>query len=229
MGFYSTRILPALLDMATSGAGTESLRREALAAARGRVLDVGFGTGGNVPFFPPDVVSVVGLDPNPGVEKRAQRRIRAATIPIELRIGAGERLPFPDASFDTVVTTLVLCSVGDPAATLKEIRRVLAPGGRYLLLEHGLGEHEQGHQAEGQQRLHQRDRRARQREDLERRTKHRQRRARKPAPARRQPQQKRKAQRLLARRQPHLERLHHVAALVTGGGEHGCDQTERHQ
>ena len=138
MGFYSTRILPALLDMATSGAGTESLRREALAAARGRVLDVGFGTGGNVPFFPPDVVSVVGLDPNPGVEKRAQRRIRAATIPIELRIGAGERLPFPDASFDTVVTTLVLCSVDDPAATLKEISRVLAPGGRYLLLEHGL-------------------------------------------------------------------------------------------
>jgi len=138
MGFYSTRILPALLDMATSGAGTERLRREALAPARGRVLDIGFGTGGNVPFFPPDVVSVVGLDPNPGVERRARRRIRAAAIPIELRIGAGERLPFPDASFDTVVTTLVLCSVGDPAATLKEIRRVLAPGGRYLLLEHGL-------------------------------------------------------------------------------------------
>ena len=138
MGFYSTRILPALLDMATSGAGTERLRREALAPARGRVLDIGFGTGGNVPFFPPDVVSVVGLDPNPGVERRARRRIRAAAIPIELRIGAGERLPFPDSSFDTVVTTLVLCSVGDPAATLAEIRRVLAPGGRYLLLEHGL-------------------------------------------------------------------------------------------
>ena len=81
---------------------------------------------------------VVGLDPNPGVEKIARPRINAAPVPVEFRIGAGERLPFPDGSFDTVVTFLVLCSVENPEATLKEIRRVLAPGGSYLLVEHGL-------------------------------------------------------------------------------------------
>ena len=72
------------------------------------------------------------------MEKIARPRIKAAPIPVELRIGAGEQLPFPDGSFDTVLTFLVLCSVEKPEATLKEIRRVLAPGGSYLLVEHGL-------------------------------------------------------------------------------------------
>jgi len=138
MGFYTTKILPGFMDRATSSPETEVLRQEVLAPARGRLLEIGFGTGRNVPHFPSSVTSVVGLDPNPGVEKLARPRMSAASIPVDLRMGAGEQLPFPDGSFDTVVTTLVLCSVEDAAATLREIRRVLAPGGRYLLLEHGL-------------------------------------------------------------------------------------------
>lgn len=138
MGFYSCRIRPWCLDKLTASPETEGLRKEVLAPARGRLLEIGFGTGLNIPHFPPEVTDVVGLEPNPGVERLARPRIDAASIPIELRIGAGERLPFPDHSFDTVVTTLVLCSVQDVGATLQEIRRVLAPGGQYLLMEHGL-------------------------------------------------------------------------------------------
>jgi SAM-dependent methyltransferase len=138
MGFYTTKLLPMFLDKATSSPETHALRDEVLAPARGRLLEIGFGTGLNIAHYPSSVTSVVGLEPNPGVEKLARPRISAAAIPIELRIGAAERLPFADGSFDTVVTTLVLCSVEDPGAALKEIRRVLAPGGSYLLLEHGL-------------------------------------------------------------------------------------------
>ncbi len=138
MGFYTTTILPGFMDKMTSGPETEALRKEALAPARGRLLEIGFGTGRNIPHFPSAVTHVVGLDPNPGVEKIARPRIDDAPLSVEFRIGAGEQLPFPDGSFDTVVTFLVLCSVKNPEATLKEIRRVLAPGGSYLLVEHGL-------------------------------------------------------------------------------------------
>lgn len=138
MAFYRTRILPRLLDSAVSSPEADRLRKEVLAPARGRLLEIGFGTGLNAAHYPPAVTSVVGLDPNPGAAKLAQPRIAAASVPIELQLGAGERLPFPDSSFDTVVTTLVLCSVTSVEATLKEIRRVLVPGGSYLLMEHGL-------------------------------------------------------------------------------------------
>ena len=138
MGFYTTRLLPGFMDKMTSSPETAVLRAEQLAPARGRLLEIGFGTGLNIPHFPSSVTSVVGLDPNPGVEKLARPRIGAAPIPVELRMGSGEQLPFPDGSFDTVVTTLVLCAVANVEATLKEIRRVLAPGGTYLLMEHGL-------------------------------------------------------------------------------------------
>ncbi len=138
MGFYTTKIFPALLDKMTTNPETDALRAEVLAPARGRVLEIGFGTGHNIPHLPASVTSVVGLDPNPGMEKIARPRIAAAAIPIELQLGKGEQLPFADGSFDTVVTTLVLCGVQDAGATLREIRRVLAPGGRYLFMEHGL-------------------------------------------------------------------------------------------
>ena len=100
MSFYTTKILPTLLDKATSSPETEALRREVLAPARGRVLEIGFGTGRNIPHLPAGVTSVVGLEPNPGVEKLARPRIIAASIPIELQIGSGEQLPFPSACFD---------------------------------------------------------------------------------------------------------------------------------
>jgi SAM-dependent methyltransferase len=140
MGFYQRRILPSLLDKMTNEPELNELRREQLSYARGRVLEIGFGTGRNAAYYPPDVERVVALDSNPGVERLARKRIEAAPVPIEFLLGAGERLPFENGSFDTVVTTLVLCSVSDVDSALAEVQRVLAPGGRYLMLEHGLAD-----------------------------------------------------------------------------------------
>jgi ubiquinone/menaquinone biosynthesis C-methylase UbiE len=138
MGFYKRTFLPFFMDKMMDTAELNGLRKELLASARGRVLEVGFGTGLNAPFFPSAVERVVAIDPNEGVQKRASKRIAAASVPIEMRTAAGERLPADDASFDCVVTFCVLCSVSDLDQTLAEISRVLKPGGRYLLFEHGL-------------------------------------------------------------------------------------------
>src|SRR5262245_4314171 len=121
------------------------LRAEVLKDARGRTLEVGFGTGLNAALYPEQVEQVVAVEPSRGAEKKARMRIARAKVPIEWRQASGEQLPFPDASFDTAVTTLVLCTKhGDVRAILSEIRRVLRPGGRYLFLEHGQSVTEQG-------------------------------------------------------------------------------------
>ncbi len=139
MGFYERRILPTLLDKLMTRAETVRLRKAALAPARGRVLEIGFGTGLNVPHYPSAVTHLVGVDPNPGVARLARQRLGAAPMTSEFALGPGDnRLPYDDAAFDTVVTTFVLCTVGDVNRALSEIRRVLKPDGQYLLLEHGL-------------------------------------------------------------------------------------------
>jgi ubiquinone/menaquinone biosynthesis C-methylase UbiE len=104
-----------------------------LAHARGRVLEIGAGTGFNLAHYPAGMETLVVTDPSAGMLRRAARR---APEGVRLVEAAAERLPFPDASFDTAVSTLVLCSVGDQDGALAEIRRVLAPGGRLLFLEH---------------------------------------------------------------------------------------------
>lgn len=105
------------------------LRRELLAAARGRVLEIGAGTGANLPHYGSGVRLVLS-EPDPAMLRRAPRRGTPAVV------ASAEQLAFADGSFDTVVSTLVLCTVADPARVLGEIRRVLRPGGRFLLLEH---------------------------------------------------------------------------------------------
>jgi SAM-dependent methyltransferase len=113
-------------------AGMRALRREVVAGARGRTLEIGAGTGLNVPFFPPGLDELILLEPDPAMRARLARRAGAARV---LDCGA-ERLPLEDASVDTIVSTLVLCTVDDLPATLAELSRVLAPGGRLLLIEH---------------------------------------------------------------------------------------------
>src|SRR5438046_1492100 len=140
MGFYHRHILPKFLDKMTSRSPLPDLRKEVLATARSRVLEIGFGTGLNAAYYPREVEHVVALDTNPGVERLARKRIETAPVPIEFHLGSGEHLPFEDGTFDTVVTTLVLCSVSDVGSALAEIRRVLSPRGRYLVLEHGLAD-----------------------------------------------------------------------------------------
>jgi SAM-dependent methyltransferase len=136
MGFYADRVFPRLMDWGMRGLG--ELRQRTLADARGDVLEIGFGTGRNLAYYPAPVRRVVGLDPLTALQPRVAARIGAAPFPVErVALPADGPLPFDDERFDTVVTTWTLCSIPDAAAALAEMRRVLKPEGLYLFVEHG--------------------------------------------------------------------------------------------
>jgi SAM-dependent methyltransferase len=111
-------------------------RRKLVSDAHGRVLEIGAGTGFNLPYYPDGLEELVVTDPLDGMLKRAQRRAEKLGRRITIRKLSGERLPFEDESFDTVVASLVLCSVDDQDAVLAEVKRVLKPGGSYHFMEH---------------------------------------------------------------------------------------------
>lgn len=140
MGFYERRIFPFINDKVMADPQIEKLRKEALASAVGRVLEVGIGTGLNIPLYPATVQTLIGIDPNVDMHARAHPRAEHAPFPVEVHGLSGETLPFDDESFDTVVSTFVLCSIDGVEQALQQIRRVLKPGGRFLLLEHGLSD-----------------------------------------------------------------------------------------
>jgi ubiquinone/menaquinone biosynthesis C-methylase UbiE len=130
------RLFAALYERtgaAVEDAGLRDIRRAALAPARGRTLEIGAGTGLNVPLYPAAVEELVLTEPEGPMLRRLRERAPAGARVVQ---AGADRLPFADGSFDTVVSTLVLCTVPDQAAALAEIRRVLAPGGRLLFLEH---------------------------------------------------------------------------------------------
>lgn len=120
----------------TEDAGLRERRRETLAAARGRTIDIGAGTGANLRLFPQGVEQVVMAEPDPHMTKRLRRKLEESGSEVELVEAGAERLPFEDSSFDTAIFTLVLCTVPDPAAALAEAARVLKPGGQLLFVEH---------------------------------------------------------------------------------------------
>jgi SAM-dependent methyltransferase len=134
------RLFAALYDRIMAPAeeaGLAELRAEVCAGARGRVLELGAGTGLNLPHYPhDDLEALVLTEPEAPMARRLEDRAAGAAPSVQVVRAPAERLPFADDSFDTVVSTLVLCTVRDPAATLAEIRRVLAPGGSLRLLEH---------------------------------------------------------------------------------------------
>jgi ubiquinone/menaquinone biosynthesis C-methylase UbiE len=113
-----------------------ALRRRQLAPARGRVLEIGGGTGANLPHYPDAVDELVVTEPDDAMRARAERRLARTGRHATLVDAPAESLPFPDASFDAVVGTSVLCTVPDQAAALREVRRVLRPGGALLFVEH---------------------------------------------------------------------------------------------
>ena len=117
-------------------AGLRERRRALLAGCQGRVLEIGAGTGLNVELYPPGLGELVLTEPEPPMADRLERRLAASGRTATVVRAPSERLPFPAGSFDVIVSTLVLCTVGDPAATLGELRRVLKPDGRLLFLEH---------------------------------------------------------------------------------------------
>jgi ubiquinone/menaquinone biosynthesis C-methylase UbiE len=139
-GFYESRVFPWLNDRLNADPELEKIRADALRGARGRVLEIGFGSGLNLTHYPSAVESLVAVEPNDGMQARARPRIAASPIPVEVIRGSAEIMPLADAGFDTAVSTLTLCTVADPARVLAELRRVLRPLGRLLLMEHGLSD-----------------------------------------------------------------------------------------
>ncbi|KWT58276.1 methyltransferase type 11 [Streptomyces albus subsp. albus] len=129
------RLYPKLAAWAEEH-GAQEHRAEALAPATGRVLEIGAGHGLNFPHYPAAVSEVVALEPERTLRDLAREAASRAPVPVSVADGVAERLPAPDASYDTVVCSLVLCSVRDLPAALREIRRVLRPGGRFCFYEH---------------------------------------------------------------------------------------------
>lgn len=140
MGIYSDWVLPRLVNTSMDTEALRTERKAALREVKGAVLELGFGTGHNLPCYPPGVDRVVAVDPCAASAKLAVGRIAAAPFPVEYRNLAAERIDVPDASFDAVVSTYTLCTIPDPVAALEQVRRVLKPGGRFHLLEHGLAD-----------------------------------------------------------------------------------------
>ncbi len=138
MGFYAQVIFPRLCDFLLDKPFVAKYRRELLANASGNILEIGFGTGLNLPCYPEHIRKITVVDPNPGMCRRAQKRIAQVGIEVDQRIVSGERLPFGDNTFDSVISTFTLCSIEDVNQAVDEVYRVLKPGGRFLFLEHGL-------------------------------------------------------------------------------------------
>ena len=138
MGFYSRVIFPRLCDFVLDRPFVAKHRRELLSTVDGEVLEIGFGSGLNLAYYPDHVHKITVVDPNPGMQRQARRRIDRAGIEVDQRLLSSEELPFDDQVFDCVVSTFTLCSIEDVGRALGEAYRVLKPGGRFLFLEHGL-------------------------------------------------------------------------------------------
>ena len=140
MGFYATQIFPRLMDWVMSGDEFQQLRKLLLQGARGEVLEIGLGTGLNLPHYPGGVSWLYAVDPAPLLPDRVTRRSRAVAFPVQIKQVSAETLPFDDRTFDCVVSTWTLCTIPDPVKALREVRRVLKPDGMFLFLEHGRSE-----------------------------------------------------------------------------------------
>jgi ubiquinone/menaquinone biosynthesis C-methylase UbiE len=138
MAFYRRVILPRLCDLTLGQSAITEYRKPLLAQAGGDILEIGFGTGLNLPHYPEPVRRLTAIEPNVGMSRRARQRIEQSRIEVEQRQLRGEQLPFPDDCFDCVVSTFTLCSINEVDRALAEVHRVLRPGGRFLFLEHGL-------------------------------------------------------------------------------------------
>ena len=138
MGFYGDQIVPRIINVACGGKTAEPLRRRVCAGLAGDVVELGFGSGHNVPFYPAAVTRVTAVEPSDVGWRLAAERVKAATVPVQRSGLDGQSLPFPDDSFDDALSTWTLCTIPDVDAALRQLRRVLKPGGTLHFLEHGL-------------------------------------------------------------------------------------------
>lgn len=138
MSFYEERVLPHLINLACSSKPTRKQREKIVPLAEGDVLEIGFGSGLNLPFYDPQKVRKIwGLEPSEGMRRKAQPTVDESNLDVEFINLPGEEIPLEADSVDTVLVTYTLCSIPDAMAALEGMRRVLKPGGRLLYCEHG--------------------------------------------------------------------------------------------
>lgn len=142
MGFYEEQVLPRVTDRALRGKEAARLRARVAAGLSGEILEVGFGSGLNMPYYPSDVKRVRAVEPSAVARRLAAERLAASTVPVEYIGGDARALPLADASVDYVVSVLTLCTIPAVDGALTEIRRVLRPGGAFHFMEHGLSPEE---------------------------------------------------------------------------------------
>ena len=140
MGLYSNLIVPYCIDFAMSGSDLSEYRQQLLADVSGDILEIGFGTGLNLPYYPDKINKITTIDPNPGMRRRSRSRIEASGITVDYKVLNGESIPMADASFDSVVCTWTLCSIPLVDRAIAEIYRLLKPGGKFFFIEHGLSQ-----------------------------------------------------------------------------------------
>jgi len=138
MGLYGEQVLPRFINVACGTKSVAPLRDRVCAGLAGDVVEIGFGSGRNVPFYPAAVTRVAAVEPSDVGWKLAAKRLGATTVPVQRSGLDGQLLPFAPDSFDAALSTWTLCTIPDVAAALREIRRVIKPGGRLHFLEHGL-------------------------------------------------------------------------------------------
>jgi ubiquinone/menaquinone biosynthesis C-methylase UbiE len=137
VGLYSDQILPRITNKVLSSHEFAVMRARVAAGLRGEVLEVGFGSGLNVPYYPPDVTKVLAVDPAEVGRKLAASRVAASSVPVEYAGLDGQALALPPDSIDHALSTWTLCTIPDVASALREIRRVLRTGGTFHFVEHG--------------------------------------------------------------------------------------------
>jgi ubiquinone/menaquinone biosynthesis C-methylase UbiE len=136
---YERYVLPWVIDLACGAKPMRKKRAALVPRARGRVLEIGIGTGHNLPFYDRTrVTELIGLDPAEQMQRKARKRAEEAGIEVDVRPVSAEGIPLPDAHVDTVVCTFTLCTIPDPGAAVAEMRRVLKSGGELIFCEHGL-------------------------------------------------------------------------------------------
>jgi ubiquinone/menaquinone biosynthesis C-methylase UbiE len=138
MGIYREHVLPRIVNASCGMKAVEPLRQRVCEGLEGDVIEIGFGSGLNVPFYPQSVSRVAAVEPADLGWKLAEKRLRASSVPVERSGLDGQSLPFEDNTFDSALSTWTLCTIPDVAAALREVRRVLKPGATLHFVEHGL-------------------------------------------------------------------------------------------
>lgn len=138
MGIYADKVLPRIVDKCCGMKSNGPLRERVCGGLHGQVVEVGFGSGHNIPYYPDAVTGVAAIEPADIGWRLAAKRLAGTTVPVERTGLDGQSLPLPDGSCDTALSTWTLCTIPDVAMALQEVRRVLKPGGTLHFIEHGL-------------------------------------------------------------------------------------------